>query len=165
VKAAEIGECKWESDTATLTTPQDLKKKATDNFTLASWYKDAFADLGIGEKGKRNLPPPPENLLKLDKERSVFMIHKRNEPCHLQDGEDSLATTQQGDRGETVDLTGHQEPRKTVVMVELDEDSASSSSNGTVPQPTAATGEDTQMSSSPSSEEVTGGAVIAADAE
>jgi hypothetical protein len=47
-----------------------LKKKATDNFTLVSWYKDAFADLGIGEKGKRNLPPPPENLFKLDKERS-----------------------------------------------------------------------------------------------
>ena len=68
VKATKIGECKW--DTATLTLPQDLKKKATDNFTLASWYKDAFANLGIREKGKRNLPPPPENLFKLDKERS-----------------------------------------------------------------------------------------------
>jgi hypothetical protein len=165
VKAAEIGECKWESDTATLTTPQDLKKKATDNFTLVSWYKDAFADLGIGEKGKRNLPPPPENLFKLDEERSVFTIHKRNEPRHLQDGEDSLATTQQEDRGETVDLTGHQEPRETIVMAESDEDSASLSSNGSVLQSTAATGEDNQMSSLPSSEEVTGSAVIAADAE
>jgi hypothetical protein len=165
VKAAKIGECKWESDTATLTTPQDLKKKATYDFTLASWYKDAFADLGIWEKGKRNLPPPPENLFKLDEEQSVFTIHKRNEPRHLQDGEDSLATTQQGDGGKPVDLTGHQEPHETVVMAESDEDSASSSSNGGVPQSTGATGEDTQMSSLPSSEEVTGGAVIATDAE
>jgi hypothetical protein len=142
-----------------------LKKKAAGDFTLASWYKDAFADLGIGEKGKRNLPPPPENLFKLDEEQSVFTIHKRNEPRHFQDGEDSLATTQQGDRDKTVDLMGHQEPRKTIVMAESDKDSASSSSNGSVPQSTAATGEDTQMSSLPSSEEVTGGAVIAADAE
>ncbi len=165
MKAAKIGGCKWESDTATLTTPQDFKKKATDDFTLASWYKDAFADLGIREKAKRNLPSPLENLFNLDEERSVFTIHKRNEPCHLQDGEDSLATIQQGDKGETVDLTGHQEPRETIVMAESDEDSASSSSNGSVPQSTAATGEDTQMSSLPSREEVTGGAVIAADAE
>ena len=50
VKAAEIRECKWKSDTATLTTPRDLNKKATDDFTLASWYRDDFADLGIREK-------------------------------------------------------------------------------------------------------------------
>ena len=95
----------------------------------------------------------------------MFTIYKRNKPRHLQDGKDSLATTQQGDGGKTVNLMGHQEPRKTVVMAESDEDSASSLSNGSEPQSTAATREDTQMSSLPSSEEVTGGAVIAADAE
>ncbi len=50
VKAAEIGECKWELDTARLTMPQDLNQKATEDFTLASWYRDAFADLGIQDK-------------------------------------------------------------------------------------------------------------------
>ncbi len=61
--AAEINQCKWDSDSAILTTPKDLRKKTTDDFVSASWYKDAFADLRIGIKGKKNLPPPTRKPL------------------------------------------------------------------------------------------------------
>jgi hypothetical protein len=162
VKAAEILECKWDPDTATLTTPQDLQKSMTDDFASASWYKDAFADLGIGTKGRKIAPPPPENLFRLDEERSVFTIHKRNELRPIQGDEDSLATNQQMDRNNTESQNGSSE---TIVMMESDEDSASESSNETMSQRTATAGEEDDENSSTSREEVTGDAVLAADAE
>jgi hypothetical protein len=60
VKAAEITQCKWDTASATLTTPDDLGKRSTDDFSSASWYKDAFSELGLGPKGEKNGPPPPE---------------------------------------------------------------------------------------------------------
>ena len=97
VKAAEIAQCKWDTASSTLTTPEDLGKKSTDDFASAAWYKDAFSELGLGPKGKRNAPPSPENLFKLDEECSVFTIHKRKEHHSEMIGDDSLATTKKGE--------------------------------------------------------------------
>ena len=163
VKAAEISKCRWESETATLTTPQDLKKSSTDDFTSASWYKDAFADLGIS-RGKERPTPPPENLFKLDEEQSVFTIHKRNEQRPIQLGEDSLATNQQREVDKTVESMKNRGPSETIVMMDSDADSASASSNDEMPLLTAAAGEDSD-SSSTSSDEASGGTVEAAHAE
>ena len=163
VKAAEISECSWNSDTATLTTPQDLRRSSTDDFSSASWYKDAFADLGIS-RGKGKPTPPPENLFKLDEERSVFTIHKRNEQRPIQLDEDSLATNQEKVGDKPVDLTGNHGPSETIVMMDSDEDSASPSSNDEMPPTTAADGEDKDNSST-SSDEASGGTVVAAHAE
>jgi hypothetical protein len=163
VKAAEIPDCSWNSETATLTTPQDLRRSSTDDFSSASWYKDAFADLGIS-RGKSKPTPPPENLFKLDEERSVFTIHKRNEQRPIQLDEDSLATNQDKEMDKTVDLTGNHGPSETIHMMDSDEDSASPSSNDEMPHSTAAAGEDIDESST-SSDEVSGGTVVAAHAE
>jgi hypothetical protein len=163
VKAAEIPECSWNSETATLTTPQDLRRSTTDDFSSASWYKDAFADLGIS-RGKGKPTPPPENLFKLDEERSVFTIHKRNEQRPIQLDEDSLATNQDKGEDKTVDLTGNHGQSETVVMMDSDEDSASPSSNEEMPLTSAATGEENDYSST-SSDEASGGTVVAAHAE
>ncbi len=57
--AAEIQKCTWDQEKAILTMPRDRAKKSTDELTMASWYKDAFAELGIGDKGKKGLPPHP----------------------------------------------------------------------------------------------------------
>jgi len=164
VKAAEITLCKWDSTSATLTTPDDLGKRSTDDFSSASWYKDAFSELGLGPKGKKNAPPPPENLFRLDEERSVFTIHKRNERHHDGKNNDSISTAMQGEGANPIDLTTSRNG-ESVDLTESDEGSASSSSNDSRPLTTATTGEDIQTASSPSSDEENGGAALAADAE
>ncbi len=149
IMAAEIQERTWDQEKAILTMPRDRAKKSTDELTMASWYtKDAFTELGIGDKGKKGLPPPPENLYKLDEERSIFMIHHKNDPI-LKDG----------------NSTHPREQGKAVNLAASDEDSDSPSCIVVEPHLPAATGEDNiEDKSSASSEEVSGGTNSAAGA-
>ena len=64
----------------------------------------------------------------------------------------------------SADLTGNHGPSETIVMMDLDEDSASKSSKVEMPHSTAAAGEDNDISST-SSDEASGGTVVAAHAE
>jgi hypothetical protein len=148
IMATEIQECTWDQEKAILMTPRDRAKKSMDELTMASWYKDPIVELGIGDKGKKGLPPPPENLYKLDEEQSVFMIHHKNDPI-LEDGN----STHLREQGEAVNLAAS------------DEDSDSPSCTVVEPHLPAATGEDNiKDESSASSEEVSGGANSAAGA-
>jgi hypothetical protein len=52
VMVAEINQCHWDPDSGTLTTKQDAETaKNKEDLEKASWFKDAFANLGIAAKG------------------------------------------------------------------------------------------------------------------
>jgi hypothetical protein len=128
--------------------PRDRAKKSTDELTMVSWYKDAFVELGIGDKGKKGLPPPPENLYKLNEEWLIFTIYHKKDPI-LEDG----------------DSTNPREQGKAVNLAALDKDSDFLSCTVVEPHLPAATKEDNiKDESSASSEEVSGGANSAAGA-
>jgi hypothetical protein len=79
----------------------------------ASWFKDAFADLGsVVDKKLKKPAPPPETLFNLEEDWSVKTVHH----CHEQ-----AATT----AGSTPPWKGK---GKVVNVASSDEESASSSS-------------------------------------
>jgi hypothetical protein len=70
--------CTWDPDTGTLATLHEAKEYTNlVELEQASWYKDAFADIGRASKG--SLKPPPESLFNLDEDRLIKTIHQRNE--------------------------------------------------------------------------------------
>ena len=74
VMVVEINQCHWNPDSGTLTTKQDAETaKNEEDLEKASWFKDAFADLGIAAKGGalKKQAPPPEMLFDLDGDRSI----------------------------------------------------------------------------------------------
>ena len=74
----EMDSCTWDPDSGTLTTLREAKESTSlAELEQASWYKDAFTDIGKASKG--NLKPPPESLFNLDEDRSIKTIHLRNE--------------------------------------------------------------------------------------
>ena len=114
---SKMANCTWDSDSGTLTTQQEkAEEKNRVILETASWFKDAFTDLGstmiIGKSKKPALPP--ESLFNLEEDRSVKTVHHRHEV-------EQEATT-----------VGNTPPRKgkneIVELASSDEDSASSSS-------------------------------------
>jgi hypothetical protein len=82
VMVAEINKCHWDPDSRTLTTKQDAETaKNEEDLEKASWFKDAFADLGIAAKGGalKKQAPPPGTLFDLDGDQSIKAIHYCNE--------------------------------------------------------------------------------------
>ncbi len=81
VMVSEINQCTWDSDTGSLTTKQDTKSNKNEkDLEKESWFKDAFANLGIAlnERATKKQAPPPEMLFDLDGDRSIKTIHQRN---------------------------------------------------------------------------------------
>ncbi len=84
VMVSEINKCTWDSDTSTLVTKQDAEaNKNEEDLEKALWFKNAFANLGIGSKSKggasKKQAPPLETLFDLDGECSIKTIHQCNE--------------------------------------------------------------------------------------
>jgi hypothetical protein len=75
---SEMASCTWDPDSGTLTTARkaDERKNLTE-LEKASWYKNAFEDIGTVKQC--NPKPPPELLFNLDEDRSIKTIHLRNE--------------------------------------------------------------------------------------
>jgi hypothetical protein len=113
---SDMASCIWDSDSGTLTTQQEeAEDKNRVVLETASWFKDAFADLGSTIDGKSKKPaPPPESLFNLEEDRSVKTVYHRHE-------EVQEATT----AGNTPLRKGKNE---IVELASSDEDSASSSS-------------------------------------
>ena len=114
---SEMANCTWDSDSGTLTTQQE-KAEEKNHVVLetASWFQDAFADLGLMmSAGNSKKPAPlPETLVNLEEDRSVKTVHHHHE-------EQQAATA-----------PGYTPPRKgknkITDLVSSDEDSASLSS-------------------------------------
>ena len=114
---SEMANCTWDSDSGTLTTQQEkAEEKNRVVLEKASWFQDAFADLGsMMSAGKSKKPAPlPETLINLEEDQLVNMVHHRPE-------EQQAATT-----------AGNTPPRKgkheITDLVSSNEDSAPSSS-------------------------------------
>ncbi|KAL3799667.1 hypothetical protein ACHAW5_009172, partial [Stephanodiscus triporus] len=77
---SEMSTCTWNSDTGVLTTQRESdENNSLEELEKASWFKDAFADLGLDADGsKKKLAPPPEALFNIDEDRSIKTIHNRN---------------------------------------------------------------------------------------
>jgi hypothetical protein len=119
----EADGCKWDSKTRTLTSKEDLASDKNDlDLRQASWYRDTFAELEIDPKRKKKLAPPPESLFNrfdLDGARSMGTIHERH---MLQATAGSTPPSQYGNC----------EPglrANTSLLLDSDEDSASSPSS------------------------------------
>ncbi len=70
--------CTWDPDSGTLTTAcKAEEKKNLAELEKASWYKNAFEDIGTVKQS--NPEPPPESLFNLNEDRSIKTIHLRNE--------------------------------------------------------------------------------------
>jgi hypothetical protein len=77
---AEIKDCDWDSDTQTLTTPQEKKEdKGIDELENAEWYKNAFDLQSLGKATKPMVKKDPEALFDLDANNSVLRCR-----CHRQ---------------------------------------------------------------------------------
>ena len=90
--AKEISDCDWDSDTQTLTTPEEKKQDdALDDLEGASWYKNAFdlQELGIMTP-KTTADKTPEALFDLDADALRYTtIHNRHlKPTYNVDDED-----------------------------------------------------------------------------
>jgi hypothetical protein len=111
---SEMANCTWELDTGTLTTHQEAaEEKNHVVLETASWFKEAFVDLGSRVDGKPKKPaPPPKTLFNLKDDRSVKTVHH----CHEQAATTGGSTPPRKGKG------------KVVKMASSDEESASSSS-------------------------------------
>ncbi len=144
---SKMATCTWDSDSGSLTIQWETAEK-NNRVVLetASWFKDAFADLGSTvNKHSKKTAPPPKTLFNLEEDRSIKTVHHRHE-------EQQAATT----AGTTPPRKGN---NKIVVVASSDEDSASLSSQDR-PGATDAVGDE---ASPTSSAEDDGNAVGAAD--
>jgi hypothetical protein len=128
-----MANCSWDLDTGTLTTHQEeAEEKNRVILETASWFKDAFADLGSVVDGKLKKPaPPPKTLFNLEEDWYVKTVHHRLEQA---------ATT----AGSTPPWKGK---GKVVNVASSDEESASSSSQ-VRPRTAAAVGDEDSSASS-----------------
>jgi hypothetical protein len=79
-QVTEITNCTWDPDTSTLTTHLKAADEKNRIILEASWFKDAFADLGSMVNGKPKQPaPPPKTLFNLNKDQSVNRVHHHHE--------------------------------------------------------------------------------------
>jgi hypothetical protein len=75
---SEMALCTWDPDSGTLTTTRKVdERKNLAELEKASWYKNAFEDIGTVKLS--NPKPPPELLFNLDEDRSIKTIHLSNE--------------------------------------------------------------------------------------
>jgi hypothetical protein len=109
VMVAEINQCHWDPDSGTLTTKQDAETaKNKEDLEKASWFKDAFADLGIAAKGGalKKQAPPPETIFDLDEDRSIKTIHHRNKE---QPNNVGSITPKKGKEKDVIDVSSEEE--------------------------------------------------------
>ena len=77
------GDCEWDTETKTLITPEDREKEKEADMTKAKWYKDDFGDFlsKVGKRdkkgGEKKQYADPENIYKLDDERSVDTVRAK----------------------------------------------------------------------------------------
>jgi hypothetical protein len=84
---AKIQDCKWDSDTQTITTPRKKKQdQDTKDIETATWYKQAFNLRGLGKIAKPAATKAPKVLSDLDAENSVKTIHNRHLNLHSHHG-------------------------------------------------------------------------------
>jgi hypothetical protein len=77
---AEIKECEWDSDTRTLTTPQEkTEDKDLDKLESRAWYKNALDLQSLEKSIKTATSRAPEALFNLDAAQSVTTIHNRHQ--------------------------------------------------------------------------------------
>jgi hypothetical protein len=75
---SKMANCTWDSDSGTLTTQQEkAEEKNRVVLEKASWFQDAFADLGsMMSAGKSKKPAPlHETLFNLEEDQLVKMVH------------------------------------------------------------------------------------------
>ena len=74
---SKMAVCTWDPDSSTLTTARKAdERKNLAELEKASWYKNAFEDIGTVKRS--NPKPPPELLFNLDEDHSIKTIHLRN---------------------------------------------------------------------------------------
>jgi hypothetical protein len=132
-QVSEMANCSWDLDTGTLTTHQEeAEEKNYVILEMASWFKNAFADLGSAVDGKSKKPAlPPETLFNLEEDRSVKTLHHHHEQAATTAG----STPPRKSKGEVVNVASS------------DEESASSSSQVS-PHTAAAVGDEDSSASS-----------------
>jgi hypothetical protein len=108
--------CTWDSDSGTLTTQQEeAEDKNRVILETASWFKDAFADLGSTVDGKSKKPAPlPETLFNLEEDRSVKMVHHHHE--EQQEATTAGNTPPQKEKHEIVELASSDEIGRALQM-------------------------------------------------
>jgi hypothetical protein len=146
---SDMASCIWDTDSGTLTTQQEeAENKNRVVLEMASWFKDAFADLGSTIDGKSKKPASPtKSLFNLEEDWLVKTVHNRHEEV------------------QEATIAGNTPPRKgeneIVKLASSDEDSASSSSQDGPRAADAVGDEDSPTSSA----EDDGNAVGTADGE
>ncbi len=109
VMVVEINQCHWNPDSGTLTTKQDAETaKNKEDLEIASWFKDAFANLGIAAKGGalKKQAPPPETMFDLNGDRSIKTIHHCNEE---QPSDAGSTPPKKGKEKEMIDVSSEEE--------------------------------------------------------
>ena len=113
---SKMATCTWDLDSGSLTTHWETTEENNRVvLEMATWFKDAFANLGLTTNGQpKKTAPPPETLFNLKEDWLVKAMHHRHK-------EQQAATT----AGTTPPLKGN---NKIVDAASSDKDSASSSS-------------------------------------
>ena len=79
---SEMANCTWDSDSGMLTTQQEkAEEKNRVILETASWFQDAFPDLGSTMSAEKSKKPAqlPETLFNLEEDRSVKTVHHHHE--------------------------------------------------------------------------------------
>jgi hypothetical protein len=144
---SEINQCTWDSDTGSLTTKQDAESnKNEEDREKASWFKDAFANLGIAsnEKATKKQAPPPEMLFDLNGDRSIKTIHQHNEaqpssagctPLKKKRGKEMIdvSSEEESNKESTPSLENQGRPRAAATVREKEYPASSDEVDGQAP--------------------------------
>jgi hypothetical protein len=95
---ASINACVWDSQTNTISTPEQLEEDARmAEIEKAAWYKDAFGKHMVAGMKQLKTYTDPEALYNLDGERSVRTLHARNDPKSTLDVEEEDTEDEEDD--------------------------------------------------------------------
>jgi hypothetical protein len=98
---ASISACVWDSETNTISTPEQLAEDARmAEIEKAAWYKDEFGKHMVAGMKKLKTYTDPEALYNLDGERSVRTLHARNDPKPTLDVEEDTEDEEDDDFSE-----------------------------------------------------------------
>ena len=99
-----IGKCKWEKDTWTLTTPEDVEQEKLKKMEDAAWYSDVFGDNMVEASKKEKLQyANKEALDELHCDHSFKSIHHRKGSYV---GSPEAETFQVGSKDKPVEVEG-----------------------------------------------------------
>ncbi len=134
---ASINTCVWDSETNTISTPEQLADDARmAEIEKAAWYKDEFGKQMVNGMKKLKKYTDPESLYNLDGERSVRMLHARSDPKSTLDVEEDTEDKEDDDyseksiNSESISLGDLSLDMSEVEDLDITMDSASKSVNG-----------------------------------